>query len=213
LASKKSLVVILTVVIVVLTVLDYQLYHRGVMTPWGGFGFQFTTPFTPEITTPVSTSISQREQPKSFATSNPSTSISLTYASSSTNNQPEPVPRVGIYSNNPLNNTPQPLDAIDWSASGSITPGQKVNSPRIYLRNEGTAAITLTFSTSSWSFEDIEGRPLPGNRSAYFVLTWDYDNSSIAVNETRPITFSLSISPNISDVSTFSFDLSITSIE
>jgi hypothetical protein len=91
-------------------------------------------------------------------------------------------------------------------------PGQSVNSSRAYVRNEGTTPITLTFSTSDWSFEDIDGKLLPENFSTYFAVTWDYDNSSIAVNEIRPITFSLLISPSISDVSTFSFNLSITSI-
>jgi hypothetical protein len=198
------------VVIVALTVVDYQLYHRGIMASWGGFDFQFTPPFTPDITIPVVTSASQ--QTESFAKSNPSASISSNYVFSNVNSEPVPAPKVGIYSNDPLSNTPQPLDAIDWSANGAIIPGQKVNSSKVYLRNEGAAPITLTFSTSDWSFKDVEGRPLLGNWSTYFALTWDYDNSSIAVNETRPITFFLSVSPNIGYVLTFSFNLSITSI-
>jgi hypothetical protein len=91
-------------------------------------------------------------------------------------------------------------------------PGQSVNSSRAYVRNEGTTPITLIFSASDWSFEDINSKLLPGNYSTYFALAWDYDNSSIAVNEIRPITFSLLISPSISEVATFYFNLSISSI-
>ena len=44
----------------------------------------------------------------------------------------------------------------------------------------------------------------------YFTLTWNYDNSTIAVNEVKPVIFTLSISSNITDVATFSFDIIVT---
>jgi hypothetical protein len=211
LRSNKALAIILAVVIVVLSIADYQLYHRG-LVPGVKFDFQFTPSLIPDISVPIIYSAVQKTQTAPFERSNPLSSIAYTSESAGSSNQTETISKIGIYSNNPLNGTPQALETIDWSANGSIMPGQKVNSSKIYLRNEGTTPITLTFSASNWTFKNAYGASLPGNCSAYFTLTCDYDNSSIAVSETRPITFSLLISPSISEVSTFSFDLVIHTI-
>jgi hypothetical protein len=208
LPSKKGLAVILAVIIIALTVVDYQLYH-GPILPGGRYDFRSTHPFTPDITIPVLTSTFPQGQTTSLENSNPSTGISV--MPSNTLDQSTTFPKIGIYSNNPSSNTPQPLNMIDWSTNGPIMPGQTVNSSTVYLRNEGTTTIALSFSTSDWSFEDVNGKFLLGNYSTYFALTWDYDNTSITVNEIRPITFSISISPEIKDVSEFSFNLLITS--
>jgi hypothetical protein len=82
----------------------------------------------------------------------------------------------------------------------------------VYFVNEGSVPITMNVSTSKWAFEDVHGNSLneTENYSRYFSLTWDYDNSTIAVRETRPVTFSLTVSASIIDVATFSFDLIVT---
>ncbi len=208
LPSKKTLAVILAVVIIALTTVDYQLYHRGLVAP-ARFGFHFSPPFTPDITIPALASAAQNEQTEPSNMSNPSSRVVITSSSSDASTQSAGILKIGIYNNNPSSNTPQPLEAIDWSAKGVIIPGQRVNSSRVYVRNEGTTSAKLIFSTSDWIFEDAGGK-LSGNYSTYFALTWDYDNSSISVNETRPLTFSLVISPSISNVSMFSFNLDIT---
>ena len=209
--SKKELSEILAIVIVLLAIVDYQLYHVDMMTPGVKFDFQYVSPFAPEITPPVLPSVFQREQTAAFAASKPSSFIELTSAPSG-NSQPVTVPIIGVYDGDPSSNTSQPLSGIDWSANGPMVPGQRVNSTRLYLRNEGTMPFTLVFSTLDWSFENADGKPLLADYSGYFALTWDYDNSSIAVNETRAITFSLMVSPDLTDVSRFSFNLVITTI-
>jgi hypothetical protein len=117
---------------------------------------------------------------------------------------------VAVYIIAPFNNQIQPLTAIDWSADGPIMPGQTRNSSRVYFFNEGSAPITLYVSTSKWTFKDASGKSLDENYSRFFSLTWDYDNSTIAIGETRPVTFSLTVSARIIDVATFSFDIVVT---
>jgi hypothetical protein len=72
--------------------------------------------------------------------------------------------------------------------------------------------LTLAFSASDWRFESVDGKILDENCSEYFALTWDYNNSSMDVNEIRLVKFSLTVSPSITDVSSFAFNLIITSI-
>ncbi len=206
LASKRSLAAILILVTVALTILDYQLYH-GPQPRGFGFDYKLMPPFTPDITLPVLT-FPKPESAKSLDSTNAGTSILLTRGSS--DNQPSAVLRVGVYCNDPAANVPQPLDAINWSDGGPIMPGQSVNSSKVYLRNEGVSPVTLYFSSLGWTFEDANGEILPSDYRSYFTLSWDYDNTSVAVNEVRPMTFSLTVSPNIENVATFSFDLSIT---
>jgi hypothetical protein len=86
------------------------------------------------------------------------------------------------------------------------------NSSKVYLRNEGNVPITLFLSTSDWAFQDVTGKALTQNCQQYFTLTWNYDNSTIAMNETRPITFTLALSPNITNVAAFSFSLVVTTV-
>jgi hypothetical protein len=80
----------------------------------------------------------------------------------------------------------------------------------VYFRNEGNVPISLYLSTSDWAFQDVAGKSLSQSYQQYFTLTWDYDNSKIAVNETRSIIFTLAISQNIIDVATFSFSIIVT---
>jgi len=211
LPSKKTLAAILAIVIVVLIIVDYQQYHLDTLMPSVRFDFQFVSPFAPDLTLPVLASVTQREQTENFTPPKPSSSIKLT-STPSGNSQPVAVSELGVYGGDPSSNTSQPLSAIDWSANGPIVPGQRVNSTRLYLRNEGTMPFTLVFSTLDWSFENADGKPLLADYSGYFALTWDYDNSSIAMNETKAISFSLMVSPSLTDVSRFSFNLVITSI-
>jgi hypothetical protein len=117
---------------------------------------------------------------------------------------------MGVYGSSPDAGVSQSLGSIDWSVEGPIVPGQSCSSPVVYLRNEGSAPVSLYLSTSGWVFRDIDGDLLSDYYRQFFSLSWDYDYSSMAVGEVRPVVFSLTISPDIVDVSTFSFDLVVT---
>ncbi len=117
---------------------------------------------------------------------------------------------VGVYGSDPIASGPDRMGSIDWSVEGPILPGQTRKSPVIYLRNEGNEPVSLYLSTARWIFRDSEGNILSGDYKQFFSLDWDYDYSSLAVGDVRPIIFSLTVLPGLKDVSTFSFDLVIT---
>jgi hypothetical protein len=131
--------------------------------------------------------------------------VTVTPSPSSTS--PPSTLQLGIYRSFPTQVSQQVLDNIDWS---TIVPGQARNSSTIYFRNEGTVPLTMTFSPSNWVFHDAAGNALPQSYSQYFTLTWDYDNSSVKVNEVRPLVFTLAVSSNLTDVASFSFNLVVT---
>ena len=166
-----------------------------------------STEFSPEPASPSVPPPSQEEPPPSPPPSQSSSNIIIEPSPPDNSEQPITNLQIGAYSNDPSNGQPQPFGAIDWSADGPIAPGQTRNSSRVYFRNKGTVPVTLHLSTSGWILRDAGGKLLDQNYARYFSVVWDYDSSPVAVGETRPITFSLTISPNVFDVTTFSFDL------
>lgn len=117
---------------------------------------------------------------------------------------------MGVYSSDPSAGVLRPFGSINWSSEGPIVPGESRKSPVAYLRNEGSKAVSLYFSTSGWVFRDAGGNVLFQDYRQYFSLTWNYDYSKIGVGEVRPVVFTLTVWPGIGEVSTFSFDLVIT---
>lgn len=191
------------VVIIVFVVVLVSVYccERGVMQ----FVGQPEEVAESQSSSPSPTPIQPRNS--SPASSSSITVNTLTQADSS---QSASSIKLGVYGNNPSRSQPQALQAIDWSADGSLVPGQGVNSSKVYLRNEGNVPIALALSAADWVFQDSVGGSLSQSYQQYFALTWDYDNSKIGVNETRAVSFTLTISPRIVDVATFSFRLVIT---
>jgi hypothetical protein len=139
-----------------------------------------------------------------------SSSITVNTKTQASSSQPGSSVKLGVYGNDPSRSQPQALQAIDWSAYGSLVPGQSVNSSKVYLRNEGNVPVTLALSAADWAFQNSSGSSLSQSYQQYFALTWNYDNARIGVNETRAVTFSLTLSPSIVDVATFSFRLVVT---
>ncbi|MEM3760153.1 MAG: hypothetical protein QXZ02_03460 [Candidatus Bathyarchaeia archaeon] len=90
----------------------------------------------------------------------------------------------------------QAVSAIDW---GILEPNASKN-VTVYVRNEGNSAITLSLQTANWN---------PLNASDYVFLSWDYGGQAIAANSVIPVVLTLSISPNIQGVKSFSFDIII----
>lgn len=127
-------------------------------------------------------------------------------SSSGTASAPSSALRLNLYRSNPIQSQ-QVLQNIDW---GQIVVGQVKNSPTIYFRNEGNLPFTMLFSSSDWILKDSSGNPLPQTYSQYFTLTWNYDNTKINPNEVRQIIFSLTVSPDLKDVASFSFNLVVT---
>jgi len=88
----------------------------------------------------------------------------------------------------------QSVSSIDW---GLAEPGS-VKNVTVYVRNEGNAPITLSMQTANWN---------PANAANYISLSWNYNGQTIGVNQVLAVNLSLSISPNIQGITSFSFDI------
>ena len=90
--------------------------------------------------------------------------------------------------------------SIDWS---TLAPNTS-RSIFLYIKNNGTAPLRLSMSTSAWS---------PSNASSYLPLSWNCTNAIVNVNAVTCANLTLSVSPNIAGISSFSFDLIIAGTE
>ena len=100
---------------------------------------------------------------------------------------------VGIYWNQEGTNR---VTSIDW---GTLEPDSNT-SVTVYIKNEENSAVTLGLYTSNWN---------PSNTSDYVSLTWDYGGQFINAEEIVQVTLMLSVSADISGITTFSFDITI----
>jgi hypothetical protein len=69
---------------------------------------------------------------------------------------------------------------------------------KLYIFNEGNTGETLSLSTSNWN---------PPEASSYITLTWNYGGQVINPNTAVPVTLTLTVSPNITEVTYFNFNI------
>ena len=69
---------------------------------------------------------------------------------------------------------------------------------RLYIFNDGNTRETLSLSTSNWN---------PPEASSYINLTWNYRGQIINPNTALPVTLTLAVSPNITEVTYFNFNI------
>jgi hypothetical protein len=215
LALRKYRAWLLLSLVVILFVANYfDAYYSSQLPPIPHSRFLTTPRRSMEPTLPSSQPPNQQEQPPSqqepLESSKPMSPIIIASSAPYTSAQPASNLKLSVYTLDPSTNQFQPLTAIDWSSEGPIIPGQSRNSSRMYFKNEGNVPVTLYLSTSEWLFEDSAGKVLAQEYNQYFSLGWDYDNSTVAVNEARPVTCTLTISSAVVDVVRFSFDIVVT---
>ncbi|MBN2260328.1 MAG: hypothetical protein JW702_07270 [Clostridiales bacterium] len=100
---------------------------------------------------------------------------------------------IGIYSNQQC--TTEQL-SITW---GTLEPGGN-QSVICYIKNEGNTETVFSMQTSNWE---------PSNAADYITLSWDYDGQAINPEDTVEITFTLSVSPEITGITSFNFDITL----
>jgi len=100
---------------------------------------------------------------------------------------------IGVYWDASFTNR---ISTIDW---GTLDPGV-TKSFSIYIRNEGNYALTLSMSPSNWS---------PSTTSNYLTLSWNYNDQTVNPNEYVLVTLTLTVSPSITGISNFNFDLNL----
>ena len=93
-----------------------------------------------------------------------------------------------------------PVESIDW---GNPSPGSSTMAS-IFVRNEADADVHLSLNTTGWK---------PTHASESIFLDWNYTRGPLRPEESVHTTLSLSISPQITDVTDFSFDIVISATE
>jgi hypothetical protein len=101
---------------------------------------------------------------------------------------------VGIYWDQDCTNR---VLSLDW---GLIEPGLD-STVIVYVRNEDDSAVSLRMATSNWT---------PSVALGYITLTWTYSGKILSANDVIPIGLNLNVSPTVSGITDFSFDIVIT---
>jgi hypothetical protein len=104
---------------------------------------------------------------------------------------------VGVYGEAACIN---PVSAVDW---GELDPGATMD-VTVYIRNEGTVPMTLSMTTDEW---------VPSEAAADLTLSWNREGSQVNPQAVVQATLTLAVSSSISDVTDFSFEITITGTE
>ena len=98
---------------------------------------------------------------------------------------------VEIYADQALT---QILEEIAW---GTLDPGETRNYD-VRVKNTGNDAQKLVMWTENWN---------PTTAFDSISLTWNYDDSWIPAADSIPVVFTLTVDPNVTGVTSFSFDI------
>lgn len=90
----------------------------------------------------------------------------------------------------------QVVTSIDW---GNPEPGDSLNRT-IYVKNTGSAPMTLNMSCSGWS---------PTEAANYLTLSWNRDGAQVNAGEVVNAVLTLSVSSFVSGITDFSFNIVI----
>lgn len=92
------------------------------------------------------------------------------------------------------------VTSIDW---GFLEPGTVAN-VTVYIQNEGTTPVMLNMTTDNWS---------PVLAQNYITLTWNLEGSVLNSGDIFQAVLTLSVSSDISGVTNFTFDITISGTE
>ena len=104
---------------------------------------------------------------------------------------------VGVYwESNCVND----VSSIGW---GYLDPGSS-HDKTVYIRNEGTVPMTLSMTVDGWD---------PSSASGDITVTWNREDQTLDAGDVLVTTITLSVSSETSDLSSFSFDITIVGTE
>lgn len=108
---------------------------------------------------------------------------------------PPPIetPRIGVYSNSQCS---EELSFMEW---GNLFP-EASNDIVGFVKNEGQMSCVLSLRTFNW---------VPSTAQNYLSLSWNYNGQTINPSEVVPITVIISVSPNITGIRNFTFDITL----
>lgn len=93
-----------------------------------------------------------------------------------------------------------PITDISW---GDLEPGGSTHQT-VYIKNTSNVAATLSCTFGNW---------VPSGAASYITVTWDKEGASIAPNESVAATFTLTVSPSITGITTFSVQINISATQ
>jgi hypothetical protein len=106
---------------------------------------------------------------------------------------PEPTIEIDIYCDIDCTNL---MESITW---GEIQVGSSV-SVNMFVLNNGESGVILSLLTENWN---------PSILESDVSLVWDYDGTTIDPGEVVEIGLTLSVDPNITNITSFNFDIII----
>jgi hypothetical protein len=104
---------------------------------------------------------------------------------------------LGVYSDSACTT---PKTDITW---GDLQPGGSTHQT-VYIKNTGNVAATLSCTFGNW---------VPSGAASYVTVTWDKEGAPIAPNESVAATFTLTVSPSITGITTFSVEINISATQ
>jgi hypothetical protein len=100
---------------------------------------------------------------------------------------------VGVYWDSACTNR---TSSISW---GVLEPSSN-KTVTVYVKNEGNSVATLSKATQNWN---------PSTASGSMTLNWNYAGQTLSANQVLQIKLTLTISPTVSGIANFSFDITI----
>jgi archaellum component FlaG (FlaF/FlaG flagellin family) len=89
-----------------------------------------------------------------------------------------------------------PLSALTWS---NVEPNSSTIQT-VYVKNEGTAPMTLNMTTNTWN---------PANALTYITVTWNQENTIVNPGNNVQANVTLTVSPSIAGITSFTFTIVI----
>jgi hypothetical protein len=103
-------------------------------------------------------------------------------------------PNLAVYSDSACTTS---MTSISW---GSISAGGTATQT-VYVKNTGTGTMTLSLGASNWS---------PSGASSYITTSWNKDGTQLSAGQSVAATITLTVSSNITGITTFSNTIVIT---
>ena len=93
-----------------------------------------------------------------------------------------------------------PLTSIDW---GVLNPGDMAG-VSFYARNSGNINVTLSIATGNWTLNGVSS-----NQTSFLAFSWNYTNQILLPTQAVPLQLTLTVSPQILNITSFTFDIFI----
>jgi archaellum component FlaG (FlaF/FlaG flagellin family) len=102
-------------------------------------------------------------------------------------------PNIRVYSDSACTTT---MASVNW---GSIS-AEGVATQTVYVKNTGAGTITLSLTTSNWN---------PAGASTYIAISWSQQGAQLSTGQAVAATITLTVSPSITGISSFSDTMTI----